>query len=437
MGRRHSGALPAMRLHRPSGNARVRLAVDGKPREVWLGPWGSPEAQLRYDAVVAAYLASGRRSIEGADVLGRHRPAKAAPAATPVEQADSQPVRPRPAAVEPVPGDLTIAELCLAWMNHIRDSRPDTYKRSSQWHGALAVTRALRPMATMPARLFGSRHLLEVRDSIARTPVVRFNKKGEPSAPKPRSRRYTNDTVAKVVGMFAWATPRGLVPEDRIAALQTVKPLRPGEMACVREAERREAVPDAVVEAVLGHLPPVAAAMVRFMRLTGCRPSEARLLRLEDIHDRDQPAWRYTPPRHKNAWRGQHRHIAIGPRAQAIVLDLAGRRSGSAYVFDPRLNVPAERANQGTIPIGRWSSKRAGEHYSDSAVRQAVQRAAEKAGVAHWFPYLLRYSRTQEVRRQDGAEAARATAGHKSDAMLAHYAPPEFESARMAALRSG
>ena len=45
MGRRHSDALPGMRLHKPTGCARVY--INGK--EYWLGKFGSPEAQLKYD----------------------------------------------------------------------------------------------------------------------------------------------------------------------------------------------------------------------------------------------------------------------------------------------------------------------------------------------------------------------------------------------------
>jgi hypothetical protein len=50
MGRRHADALPAMRHHLRSGNARVRIGNV----EHWLGSWGSAESRLRYDELIAA-----------------------------------------------------------------------------------------------------------------------------------------------------------------------------------------------------------------------------------------------------------------------------------------------------------------------------------------------------------------------------------------------
>jgi hypothetical protein len=68
MGRRPSGALPAMRHHKPTNTARI--VVDSKVHS--LGRWGSPEAQDRYDTLMAAYLASRRQSLDaGLAVIGR------------------------------------------------------------------------------------------------------------------------------------------------------------------------------------------------------------------------------------------------------------------------------------------------------------------------------------------------------------------------------
>jgi hypothetical protein len=50
-------SLPEARLHKPSGQARVR--IDG--REIYLGKYGSAEAKERYDRVVAEWLANQRR----------------------------------------------------------------------------------------------------------------------------------------------------------------------------------------------------------------------------------------------------------------------------------------------------------------------------------------------------------------------------------------
>jgi hypothetical protein len=84
---------------------------------------------------------------------------------------------------------------------------------------------------------------------------VRTWKNGKQSEPKPRSRRYTNDTMARIINLFSWAVPRELVPPDRVHGLREVPPLRPGEIQAVVDAAPREAVDDELVDAVLRSAP--------------------------------------------------------------------------------------------------------------------------------------------------------------------------------------
>jgi integrase len=407
MGRRRMGVMPAMCRHAKTGHARVRIGTE----EHWLGPWGSPEAQLRYDTLIAAWITSGRKSTEAA-----------------------APPRLRPVAV---PVDLTVAELATMWLESIQAARPDDYQKSSTWNGALAAARALRKYAALPAREFGPRHLIECRQAFAVGTVKTLDKSGKVVHERPRTRRYVNDIAARVVQLFSWAVPRELVPPDRAAGLREVKPLRRGEDSKLREPEKRVAVPDAAVEAVMGHLTPTMAAMVRFIRLTGCRPGEAAGLRLAYVHEYDGSVWRYVPPQHKNAWRGLERHIPVGPRARAIMLEALGSRGENAYVFDPRSSLPRRPATAGVIPMARRCSPRVGERYTVPAIRVAVARACTRAGCERWIPYLLRYSRTGEVARSHGNRAAKATSGHKSTRMLLHYAPENFQDAALAARETG
>ena len=177
MGRRHSGDYPVRRLHKQSGQARIRI----NGTEHRLGKYGSPAAQVRYDELIAAWIASGRTSVEA--VTGPPRPApvpkgaKATPVAPPV-----------PAPIQTA--DLTVGQLCVRWMEFIQASRPADWKESSAYSGALAASRALRPVASMAARDFGPRQFLEIRDKLARTPIVRTWKNGKQSAPRARSRRW-------------------------------------------------------------------------------------------------------------------------------------------------------------------------------------------------------------------------------------------------------
>ena len=131
MGRRPSGALPTMRRHKATNTARIVLA--GKVHS--LGRWGSTEAQDRYDTLMAAYIASGRTSLDaGRAVIGRPAPTPEPP--------------PAPSSKDAT-GGLTVGELARAWLADIEATRPDC-RRTSLWHGAVAASRAVRPFATMP-----------------------------------------------------------------------------------------------------------------------------------------------------------------------------------------------------------------------------------------------------------------------------------------------
>ena len=413
MGRRLSGALPVKRVHAKTGHAFVWI----NKRQHWLGRNGTPEAQLRYEELIAAYLASGKKSVEAV-----------APTPAP-KQAPAPP---------PPPASLTIGELCERWLHHIKAGRTD-WKESSLWQGALAATRALRRVATFPARDFGPRQLLEVRDALAASQIVRVSSKGTASEPRPRSRRYVNDTCQRIIQGMKWAAVRELIPGDKLAALEAVPKLRPGESSAVVETPARQPVPDDRIEAVLIHLRPPLAALVKFVRLTGCRPGEAAQLRLIDIQDREKDVWRYCPRKHKNAWRGQVRHIAIGAKTQRVILDALGDRGEDAYVFDPRLAVPdRQRRTDGTISMEpRKPSERVGDRYTTDAIRVGILRACEKAKCPGWHTYLLRYSRAAEARREHGSEAGLAILGDRSPAMLNHYAPSNWEAAAAAARATG
>ena len=113
MGRRHSGALPAMRLHKQSGQARIRL----NGTEYRLGQHGSPAAQMRYDELIAAWIASGRTSVEA--VTGPPRPAPASRSRKPATPAPS----PRAAPAAAPAADLTVGELSLLFFSRAQHSQ--------------------------------------------------------------------------------------------------------------------------------------------------------------------------------------------------------------------------------------------------------------------------------------------------------------------------
>lgn len=75
--------------------------------------------------------------------------------------------------------------------------------------------------------------------------------------------------------------------------------------------------------------------------------------------------------------------------------------------------------------------------YDSASIRRAISRACDKAGCESWFPYLLRYARNQEIRKLHGPEAAAANLGDRSPQMLNRYAPPGWDAAVEAAMKTG
>jgi integrase len=191
-------------------------------------------------------------------------------------------------------------------------------------------------------------------------------------------------------------------------------------------------VPDAIVQQTVASLPEIVADMVRVQRLTGCRPSELCAMRPSDI-DRSGEVWNYCPEKHKNEWRGQQRYVAIGPKAQAILMK---------YLDRPALRpcfVPAEseasrnanRRQQRKSPMTPSHRARRqfirrkldpNKPYTDDTYRRAVHRACRKAGVSVWSPNQLRHAAAEEARTHFGLDGAQARLGHKHAKVTEVYA---------------
>jgi len=133
MPRRPRGSLPNLQHHKPSGRARV--TING--HDHWLGKWGSPEARLAYDRLMAEYLAT-RRIMPPSSVAAT--PAKAStvtstPAvagavidAAPIESAESGLIS----------DELTVAELAGLYLEHCRTYyRTADGRRTSTYDNAL------------------------------------------------------------------------------------------------------------------------------------------------------------------------------------------------------------------------------------------------------------------------------------------------------------
>jgi len=435
MGRRTGGTLPQVCRHEGTGQGRVRI----KGRTFYVGRFGTPEAHARYIELMV-----GHGYLPAAAAPG---PAAEPPAPAVGNVAPEPPPEPTrlPAGNEQVPTGLTVGEVCAMYLSHIEGTVRHG-QRSGRYEKALAAVRAVRPLATMPAATFGTRALLDVRGRLIVTPAS--NRKPDAAGKVPTlARRYINELIGHVRRMFDWAVLHELVPNDRVAALAVVKPLRKGDTTA-RETKPRKPVRPSIVRATLPYMSREMADLVWFIRLTGCRPSEAARLRLCHVHDRHKPVWRYVPKRHKTAHKGKTRHVPVGPQAQGIIAAHTAGRGQRDYVFTPQRSVPARKPTNGVIPIeSRRPVAHARKRFTKDGIMQAVRRAVIRANkergeqqlplLPHWTPYQLRYTRLREIRKADGREAAQATAGHSRETMTDHYAPANWRKAARAALASG
>jgi integrase len=193
-----------------------------------------------------------------------------------------------------------------------------------------------------------------------------------------------------------------------------------------------------VLNATLSHLSPVLQAMVHFQRLTGCRPTEACLLRPCDI-DTSGRVWCFRPATHKTEHHGMERRIFIGPAAQQILQPFLARPV-EAYCFSPREARRRKTSeSQTTRTTGRPSidSTRVGLRYTRDSYRRAITRACEKAAIDVWSPNQLRHLRATEIRSEFGLESTQTVLGHSRADTTELYAERNFALAENAMSRLG
>lgn len=391
--------VPSYRRHRPTGQAVVTLTDPaGKRRDYYLGAYGSKESKAEYARLLAEWNAAGR-------CIPRSGPA---------------------------PGDLTVNELVLQFWRHA-----EGYYRHADGSETSELDEyrySLRPLKTLYGhtlgRDFGPLALKAVRQSMLESGL---------------SRRVINSRIGRVRRVFKWAVSEELIPPSVFHGLQTVTGLGKGRTTAP-DPGPVEPVADELIERTLPKLSRHVAGMVRFQRLTGCRPQDVCNLRRCDI-DTTQAVWFYRPPQHKNAWRNQTRCIAIGPKAQAVLAEFP-TNSPSDYVFSPavatieRYKIMREARVTRVQPsqicrAKRKAKRRPGAKYSRVTYHRAIYAACERHGILHWHPNQLRHSRGTEVRKQFGLEEAQVILGHANAKVTEVYAMSNAELAAKVAMASG
>jgi len=374
-------------------------------KDHYLGLWGTRTSKREYDRIIGEWLAAGRP-----------------------EQAKQA-------------RELTIVELLAAYNSHAQRHYRKIGKPSREHLCVRAVLRRIRRLyGNTLASEFGPLALKSLRqqmidDGLARSTI--------------------NMNVARIKRMYRWAASEELLPVTAYQALATVTGLQRGRTEA-REPAPIPPVSDEVVEATVPHLPVVVADMVRFQRLTGCRPGEVCILRPCDL-DTSGDVWLYRPESHKTEHHDRDRIIAIGPKAQDMLRPYLLREE-QAYYFAPSDSERKRRREQheqrvtplkyGNRPGSnrkRKPKRSAGDCYTNDSYRRAIHRACDKAFLPadeltgaevkawrsrhRWSPNQLRHAAATEIRKQFGLEAAQVALGHSNANVTQIYAERDLSKA--------
>lgn len=282
--------IPRLRLHKSSGRAVVTL--NGK--DVYLGVYGSPEADAAYEREIGEWLARNKRP--------------STPSAAE-----------RPTVNELVAAYLDYCDVYYAPRRHGKDTLARVSNALSYLTKAYGPTLALE---------FGPKALKAVRQRMVA---------------KRWSRTFVNACVRILIRCFRWGVSEEMIGPAVLAALEAVEPLSKG-MPGVKEGKVRLDVSADVFWKTMEHLhePLKSVAIVQWQ--SGMRPGEVLTMRPADL-DRREAIWVYRPREHKCDWRGQGREVLLDDVCQKILAPLLDR-DPEAYIFDPA-TAPRSRVPHG------------------------------------------------------------------------------------------
>jgi integrase len=401
---------PARSYH-ISGQSVVRL--DGK--DYYLGTHDSPEAIARYAVLIANYQSGGMtlpddfelNSVDGAvsALLGGTQ------ASEPIQQAN-----------EPI----VVRHITALFRSHVAEKYKNTPQEKHR-HERLC-DQIDEQFGDVPANDFGPIKLKAFRDGLVKQGLAR---------------KYVNRLTNCVVTIFRNAVAGELIDVSRVESLRTLEPLRNGQTEAP-ETEEVEPVELLHVRATAVHLSPIVKAMLRIQVATGMRPKEICMMRPIDI-DRRGELWIYRPSNHKTKWIGKKKAIPLVGDARAAITDYLNRDPES-YCFNPQeamawrravgaanRKTPIHHGNRPGTNVKTNPKRKPRNQYDAQSYRQAIQRAAMKAGVPHWHPYQCRHLTATTIRGVLGIEETQALLGHSKAAMTEHYARESIEAATRAA----
>lgn len=163
--------------------------------------------------------------------------------------------------------------------------------------------------------------------------------------------------------------------------------------------------------------------------------------------DMSGAVWRYRPARHKTAYRGKDRVVALGPKAQAVVRPFLTLRLDD-YLFSPARALAEKRCAMRSARKSRVQpsqctrrktapKKSPGSRYTTQSYGKAIATACARGNVAPWHPNQLRHSYATDVRRQFGLEGAQVVLGHSKADVTQVYAERDLGLAERIAATVG
>ena len=241
-----------------------------------------------------------------------------------------------------------------------------------------------------------------------------------------------NSTIRRIRQVLDWGVSEEIVPGRIAQDLHTVAGLRAGRTSAPAP-QPKLSVDLARINAIKPHVTTPVWGLIRFMLLTGCRPSEAVSVRWSQI-DTSGDVWLYQPGHHKTAHKGKKRVIVIGPQGQQVLNGLR-EMSRSDYVFDPQVGFEEfVRKAYGD----KAKARKVGDCYTKHGLNSAVRNACDKAGIDRWSPGQLRKTRATQSRQQGDLETAQQVLGHSSKQTTErHYAEVDLTRATANALQFG
>lgn len=369
---------PVYGLHKATNQARTTF----NGTRIYLGTHGSPESLRKFDNVRARWEAAK---------AGRNTPTVL---------------------------KLTVGRLALLFLEHAAVE----YRRNGKTTGEYDNFRqALRSLTRLyhGCRVvdFGPKKLKLLQASLVEEGLAQAT---------------INNRLRRIKQAFDWAVSEELMAVDIARALRSVKGLRRGKT----KAKPPQPKPPVSIEHVNGIKPHVTRpiwGLVQFALLTGCRPSEACVVRWSQI-DTSGRVWIYEPSDHKTVHRGKRRLITVGPKAQAL-LNSFRELSRSDYVFDPQIGLEEFVRKQ----YGEHAkARKVGDHYTKDSLYTAIQKACDTAQIPRWSPGQLRKTRATEARHQGDLETAQQILGHSSKQTTErHYADVDLSRAEANALEFG